>query len=74
MLTRPAWPTFVVALIGALGAFVLLAPQSDATKARSEVGVRQTVGQAGSMMRITPAKADQDLTNWRMTVGDQSAD
>jgi hypothetical protein len=46
MLTRPAWPTFVVALIGALGMLVLLAPQSVATKAQSGTVVQETVGQA----------------------------
>jgi hypothetical protein len=74
MLTRRTLPTVVVAFVAAIAAFVLLALHGDATKARSDVGVRQTVGQTGSMMRITPAEADQDLTNGRMTVGDQSAD
>jgi hypothetical protein len=46
MLTRPAWPAFVVALIGALGVLVLLAPQSDATKARPDAV--QTVGEAAA--------------------------
>lgn len=43
MLTRPAWPAFVTALIGALGVLVLLAPQSDATKARPDA--MQAVGE-----------------------------
>lgn len=46
MLTRPAWPTFVVALIGALGVLVLLAPPSVATKAQSGTAAQETVGQA----------------------------
>jgi hypothetical protein len=46
MLTRPAWPAFVVALIGALGVLVLLAPQSVATKAQTGPVVQETVGQA----------------------------
>jgi archaellin len=74
MLTRRTLPTVVLAFIAAIAAFVLLALHGDATKARSDVGVRQTVGQAGSMARITPAEADQDRTNWHITVGDQSAD
>lgn len=46
MLTRPAWPTFVVALIGALGVLILAAPPSVATKAQSDTVMQETVGQA----------------------------
>ncbi|MGA8157088.1 MAG: hypothetical protein WB822_12955 [Rhodoplanes sp.] len=67
MLTRPTWPAFVVALIGALGALVLLAPQSVATKARSNAVEMQAVGQAGAPINILPADG-------RVAVGDRSAD
>lgn len=46
MLTRPTWPAFIVAFIGALGVLVLLAPQSDATKARPDAA--PTVGEAAA--------------------------
>jgi len=46
MLTRPTWPAFIVAFIGALGVLVLLAPQSDATKARPDAV--PTVGEAAA--------------------------
>jgi hypothetical protein len=48
MLTRPTWPVFVVALIGALGVLVLLAPQSDATKARPDAMELRTVGETAA--------------------------
>jgi hypothetical protein len=67
MLTRPTWPAFVVAFIGALGVLVLLAPQSVATKAQSNAVEMQTVGQAGAPINILPA-------NRRVAVGDRSAD
>jgi hypothetical protein len=67
MLTRPTWPAFVVAFIGALGVLVLLAPQSDATKAQSNAVEMQTVGQAGASINIL-------LANGRVAVGDRSAD
>jgi hypothetical protein len=46
MLTGPTWPAILVAFIGGLGALVLLAPQSVATKAQSGTVVQETVGQA----------------------------
>ena len=67
MLTRPTWPAFVVALIGALGLLVLLAPQSVATKAQSNAVEMQAVGQAGAPINILPADG-------RVAVGDRSAD
>lgn len=74
MLTRPTWPAIVVAFIGALGVLVLLAPQSDATKARSDAVEMQTVGQAGAPMKLAPADAGGNAMDRRMTVGDRSAD
>lgn len=67
MLTRPTWPAFVVAFIGALGALVLLAPQSVATKAQSGTVVQETVGAAGAPISVLPADR-------RVAVGDRSAD
>jgi len=71
MLTRPTWPAIVVAFIGALGVLVLLAPQSDATKARSDAVEMQTVG---APMKLAPADAGGNAMDRRMTVGDRSAD
>ena len=48
MLTRPTWPAFIIAFIGALGILVLLAPQSDATKARPDALELQTVGETAA--------------------------
>jgi hypothetical protein len=74
MLTRPTWPAFIVAFIGALGVLVLLAPQSDATKARPDTAGMQTVGEAGAPMNIVPADTARDEPNGRVAVGDRSAD
>ena len=46
---------------------VLLAPQSVATKARSNAVEMQAVGQAGAPINILPADG-------RVAVGDRSAD
>ncbi|MGA7425630.1 MAG: hypothetical protein WBX07_03355, partial [Rhodoplanes sp.] len=62
------------AFIGALGVLVLLAPQSDATKARSDAVEMQTVGEAGAPMNIVPADAGRNEPDGRVAVGDRSAD
>jgi hypothetical protein len=71
MLTRPTWPAFVMAFIGAIGVLVLLAPHSDATKARSDAAEMQTVGQAGAPIRLTPTDAGRNAMDRRTAVGDR---
>lgn len=69
------WPAFVVAFLGAIAAAVLLMPHSGgATKARAGGRVQPVSARVSKPMRITPADAERDVTEWHMRVGDQSAD
>jgi hypothetical protein len=72
-------PALAIAVIGTIAAFALLAPHRVATSSIAPNGwggspTSQTVTQPGEPLKITPAEAGRDATDWRMLVGDQSGD
>jgi len=61
----------VIAVLFAIFAFV---PRGVATNESADAAVQQKVVRAPAATPIVPADADHDLTDWRSTTGDNSAE